>query len=118
MKLEFEFNPDSLNDAKEASCGPEEPEAREPGCAVDPKARLLALAYHLQDMVETGLVKDTAHLARVAGVSRARMSQVLDLVLLEPKVQEALLKSDCGLGAHKLRKGARNRVWATFDIIR
>ena len=111
MKLEFEFNPDSLNDAKEASCGPEEPEAREPGCAVDPKARLLALAYHLQDMVETGLVKDTAHLARVAGVSRARVSQVLDMVLLEPRVQDGILAGTCELGAHEIRRAIGAREW-------
>ncbi|RKX45323.1 MAG: hypothetical protein DRP64_04870, partial [Verrucomicrobia bacterium] len=54
---------------------------------------------------------DIAHVARVAGVSRARISQVLDMALLEPRIQEAILDGFCGLETHKLRKLSGELEW-------
>ena len=54
-------------------------------------ARLLALAHRLEALIRTGAVKDYAELARLGHVSRARISQVLNLLHLAPDLQEALL---------------------------
>jgi hypothetical protein len=42
-------------------------------------------------MIRTGDLRDLADAARAIGVSRARMSQVVSLLLLAPEIQEAIL---------------------------
>jgi hypothetical protein len=54
-------------------------------------ARLLALAHRFDGLIREGVVKDYAELARLGHVSRARISQIMNLLLLAPDVQEALL---------------------------
>jgi hypothetical protein len=52
---------------------------------------LLALAHRFEALVESGKVRDYAHLARAGRVSRARMSQILKLLTLAPSIQEYIL---------------------------
>src|SRR6516164_10358834 len=54
-------------------------------------AQLLALARHIDDLVRSGAVCSYAAAARLAHVSRARMSQILSLLNLAPDLQEQLL---------------------------
>lgn len=54
-------------------------------------ARLMALAIKLDRLVRDGAVKDYAELARLGRVTRARITQVMNLTLLAPDIQEALL---------------------------
>ena len=54
-------------------------------------ARVLALAHHWQGLIRSGTVRDQADLARLVGVSRARISQVMRLLDLAPDIQEAVL---------------------------
>lgn len=54
-------------------------------------ARLLALAHRLDHMVRSGQVADYAEIAELAGVTRARVSQLTNLLLLAPDIQEAVL---------------------------
>ena len=54
-------------------------------------ARLLALAHRYEELVASEAVKDYADLARLMGVSRARVTQVMNLLLLAPDIQEAIL---------------------------
>jgi hypothetical protein len=54
-------------------------------------ARLLALAMRFEGLLRSGEVKDYADLARLAGVTRARMTQIMNLLLLAPDIQEAIL---------------------------
>ena len=54
-------------------------------------ARLMALAIKLDGLVRTGVVKGYAELARLGRVTPARITQVMNLTLLAPDVQEALL---------------------------
>ena len=54
-------------------------------------ARLMALVIKFQDMVYRGEVGDYADLARLGYVSRARLTQIMNLLLLAPDLQEALL---------------------------
>ena len=52
---------------------------------------LLALAHRFEALVQSEEVKDYADLARVGRVSRARVSQILKLLLLAPSIQEHIL---------------------------
>ncbi|HYH67846.1 MAG TPA: hypothetical protein VD866_24325 [Urbifossiella sp.] len=54
-------------------------------------ARLMALAIKLEALVRTGVVRDYAELARLGRVTPARITQVMNLTLLTPDIQEALL---------------------------
>jgi len=62
----------------------------EPG-RVPRVVRLLALAHRLRGLLATGTVRDQADLARIAGVTRARVTQILNLLHLAPDIQEAVL---------------------------
>src|SRR5690242_12026727 len=55
--------------------------------------RLMALAIEFQDMVDRSEVRDYADLARLGYVSRARITQIMNLLNLAPDIQEVLLSS-------------------------
>ncbi len=54
-------------------------------------ARLMALAIRFEEMLQRGEVKDYAELARVGHVTRARVTQIMNLLRLAPDIQEAIL---------------------------
>lgn len=54
-------------------------------------ARLMALAIRCEELVRTGEVADYAELARLGHVTRARMSQICNLLNLAPDIQEEIL---------------------------
>jgi hypothetical protein len=51
----------------------------------------MALAIKFEELLADGTVKDYADLARLGGVSRARITQIMNLRLLAPDIQEKLL---------------------------
>ncbi len=53
-------------------------------------ARLMALALKFEELIREG-VKDYAELARLGHVTRARLTQIMNLTLLAPDIQEELL---------------------------
>lgn len=53
--------------------------------------RLMALAIKFQEMISRGEVQDYADLARLGHVSRARITQIMNLLNLAPDIQEQLL---------------------------
>ena len=53
--------------------------------------RVLALAIQFQEMLRTGEVRDCADLARLAGVTRERISQIMKLAWLAPDIQLEVL---------------------------
>lgn len=53
--------------------------------------KLLALAHHFDELIRNGVVKDYADLARLGGVSRARITQIMGFLLLAPDIQERIL---------------------------
>jgi hypothetical protein len=57
-------------------------------------AIMLALAHKIQVAIDGGVVRDRAEAASRLGLSRARISQLLDLMLLAPDVQEQILFSE------------------------
>jgi hypothetical protein len=53
--------------------------------------KLMALAIRLEHLLATGEVKDQAEIARTAGITRARVTQIINLTQLAPDIQEAIL---------------------------
>ena len=53
--------------------------------------KLLALAIKFNQMIRDGVVADYAELATLGHVSRARMTQIMNLLNLAPDIQEAIL---------------------------
>jgi len=53
--------------------------------------RLLALAIKFEGLVQEGIVKDYAELARLGRVSPARVTQIMNLLNLAPDIQERIL---------------------------
>jgi ParB-like chromosome segregation protein Spo0J len=54
-------------------------------------ARQVALAHALRQRIDDGEFADQAAMARVLGFTRARISQMFDLLLLAPRIQEEIL---------------------------
>lgn len=53
--------------------------------------KLMALAIRLEHLLASGQVKDQAEIARTAGITRARVTQIINLTQLAPDIQEAIL---------------------------
>jgi hypothetical protein len=54
-------------------------------------ARLMALAIKIDGLIASGAIADQAEAARLGHVTRARMTQIMNLLLLAPDIQEAIL---------------------------
>ena len=73
-------------------CRGEVPEAPQlPPGRVPRIARFMALAIRFERLIQAGAVADYAELARLGHVTRARITQVMNLRLLAPDIQEAIL---------------------------
>lgn len=53
--------------------------------------RMLALAHRFDRLLQDGVVTDQADLARLGHISRARVTQILNLLQLAPDIQESIL---------------------------
>jgi hypothetical protein len=90
-------------------------------------ARMLALAHRLQAGIDRGDYRNRAELARQLGFTRARVTQLLDLLLLSPDVAERVLFLEAVDGAEPLTERAlralvrcetwaeQRRAWARLD---
>jgi hypothetical protein len=54
-------------------------------------SRLMALAIRFEDLVRSGQMADFAEIAELGQVTRARVSQIANLLNLAPDIQEAIL---------------------------
>ena len=106
---------------------------KEPRCRVVPLqgkplarvprvARLLALAHRIDGMIRAGELKDWAEAARMIGVTRARMTQIGNLMLLTPEIQEQILDMDSIPARHDpvterdLRFVVTKTIWTAQQI--
>lgn len=71
---------------------------------------MLALAHHLQRAIDEGLVADRAAVARNLGLTRARVSQLLDLLLLAPDLQQGVLDLETVDGVEPMSERALRAV--------
>lgn len=53
--------------------------------------RLMALAIRFEQLIRDGEVRDLAEIARLGHVTRARVTQIMNLLHLAPDIQEAIL---------------------------
>ena len=74
-------------------------------------ARMLALAYYIERLIESGELKDYADAARKLGLTRARISQVMDLLVLSPTIQEAILSGKAVGSERQSRRLVRHVDW-------
>jgi hypothetical protein len=72
---------------------PGQAEGKPPSRASRPPriACLLALAHRFDELVQSGAVRDYAELARLGHVTRARVTQIMNLLNLAPDIQESIL---------------------------
>lgn len=79
-------------------------------------AQMLALAHEFQRLIDEGEVTDRAALAAQVGLTRARVTQIMDLLLLAPDIQEDILvQGVCArscAGERSLRGVARIGPWS------
>ena len=54
-------------------------------------SKLMALAIRFDRLIQEGTVSDQSALAELSHVSQPRMTQIMNLLLLAPEIQEALL---------------------------
>jgi hypothetical protein len=77
--------------------------------------RMLALAHHIQGAIERGVVADRVVVARQLRLTRARVTQLLDLTLLAPDIQEAVLGLEAVDGVEPMFEGVLRRVLKSVD---
>jgi hypothetical protein len=79
--------------------------------------RYMALAIYYEDLINQGHVQDYAEIAMLGHVTRARVSQIMNLRLLAPHIQEQLLqlpRTTQGrdtLSLNALQKVALDPIW-------
>ncbi|KAA0249828.1 MAG: hypothetical protein EDX89_23565, partial [Acidobacteria bacterium] len=66
----------------------------------------LALAHAVQRAIDRGELKDQADAARRLGLTRARLTQLMDLTLLAPDIQESVLSLEAVDGMESLAERA------------
>ena len=71
--------------------GPPPTDQVSPNGRIPRVSRLMALAIHLDEIVRSGEVGGQAELARLGHVTRARITQIMNLLHLAPDIQEELL---------------------------
>lgn len=97
---------------------PPETEATEGPCGRLPRiTRLMSLAIHFDGLIRSGVVTNYAELARFGNLTRARVTQIINLLMLAPSIQEELLflpLIETGRSSNHLRqlqKPARELSW-------
>ncbi|WP_353268730.1 hypothetical protein [Gemmatimonas sp.] len=95
-----------------APAEPPQPEARVPNVS-----RLLALAIQFEEQIRSGAVCDQSALARRLKVTQPRMTQIMNLTLLAPAIQEQVLSMKVFSGGRdpvnerRLRRIAGEPCW-------
>jgi hypothetical protein len=90
VECRFHFESRGRGSRKELLTGPAPAAPVEPG-RVPRVARLMALALRLDGLLRAGAFASYAEVAGLGYVTRARVSQILNLVNLAPDIQEAIL---------------------------
>ena len=74
-------------------------------------ARVLALAHFIERQVEAGELTGYAEAARGLGLTRARLTQVMNLLLLAPEIQGQVLLGRLDWTERRLRHVVRETSW-------
>ncbi|MHC2066128.1 hypothetical protein ACYFX5_01525 [Bremerella sp. T1] len=68
-----------------------QPEVAIPHGRIPRVSKLMALAIHFQELLQNGVVEDQSDLARLSHVTQPRITQIMNLLLLSPEIQEEIL---------------------------
>jgi hypothetical protein len=87
-----------------------------------PVARLLAQAHDVEARVQAGEFRDYADVARHDGLTRARLTQVMNLLLLAPDIQAEVLAlrfppGRAPINERHLRQVLQSPVWAEQRVL-
>ena len=85
--------------------------ASTPAPFVSRTARQLALAHHIERLVDRGDLTHFAEAARLLGVSRARVAQVTGLLSLSARLQEAIFLGELCASERTLRRVVQEPIW-------
>ncbi|MDM8004641.1 MAG: hypothetical protein QUV05_00600, partial [Phycisphaerae bacterium] len=88
LEISFSFKP--KHGRKNGNDLRDEDRCIEPG-NIPRVSKLMALAIRYDRLVSRGEVRDYADLARLGYVTRARITQIMNLLNLAPDIQEAIL---------------------------
>ncbi len=77
-------------------------------------ARRLALAHRLDADIQAGVYEDQADVARQHGLTRARLTQLMNLLLLAPDIQEELLALEVPAGREPISERALRPLTETL----
>ncbi len=92
MLLKFDVHMTRKRGRKKPAQGTAAPEPECNGTGRVPRiTKLMALAIHLQNLVDKGVVRDYAEIAKLTGLTRARVTQIMNLNLLALQIQEEIL---------------------------
>jgi hypothetical protein len=81
-------------------------------------SRILALAHHFQNLLDTGVVRTQMELAALTKLTTARITQIMNLLVLAPDIQEEILfmpavaKGSAPLTERDLRPLVKTLVWS------
>lgn len=89
IEVNISFNRNGRNASLQASSG--EPVVSTPRGRLLKVTKLMALAIRFERLLADGAAADYAELARLGHVTRARLTQIMNLRLLAPEIQEAIL---------------------------
>lgn len=96
----------------------EGPKPARPTGRIPRVSRLLALAHHFQLLLDTGVVRTQMELAELTKFTTARISQIMDLLVLAPDIQEEILflppvtKGLAPVTERELRPMLKTLVWS------
>jgi hypothetical protein len=102
----------------ESATRPEKPSQPRSRARVPRITRLMALAIKFQGMIERGELGDYADIARLGYVTPARVTQIMNLLLLAPTIQEHILRfgtvpsAESALSERDLRPVTRIADWS------
>ena len=96
----------------------EGPKPERPTGRIPRLSRILALAHHFQNLLDTGVVRTQMELAELTKLTTARITQIMNLLVLAPDIQEEILfmpavtKRPASITERDLRPLLKTLVWS------
>lgn len=112
MKLTAKFEPPAQKPAPRQPTPTPRPALRSEIPPPSSAAKNLATAYHIQRLIDRGLIADYTAAAKMLGVSQPRLTHLMGLLLLAPEIQAAILLGEMTFGDKELRCLARIGNWS------
>ena len=112
LRARFESNGDGSPAPMAAAKKVSEDQTR---AAPSAAARNLALAHHVERLIDRGLITDYTQAAQMLGVSQPRMTHLMGLLLLAPAIQEAILVGEVAPRDKELRQLSKVAHWHTQE---